>query len=325
MKKRILGVNGLEVSAIGLGCMGMSQSYGSAADNESVKTILSALENGITMLATADKYGNGHNEKLISKALKEWSDDVIIATKFGFDFEKGDFIINGRPEYVKKSVEASLKRLGRDYIDLYYYHRLDKEVPIEETVGAMAELVKEGKVHHIGLSEMSSKTIERAAKIHTITAVQSEYSLWTKDVEKELLVTLNKLGIGFVAYSPLGRGFLSEKFEFSDDDARKFFPRFQGENYEHNRNLIEKMNNLAGDLGITTAQLSLAWVLSKDKNIVPIPGTKRISYLLENIRATDIELNEEIISELDKMFNTGSIMGERFPDILLKQLDENVD
>lgn len=235
------------------------------------------------MLDTADKYGNGRNEILISKALKEWNDKVIIATKFGFDFEKGDFIINGGPEYVKKAVEASLKRLNRDYIDLYYYHRLDKDVPIEDTAGAMTELVKEGKVHYIGLSEMLSKTIKRAVKIHPITAVQSEYSLWTKDVEKELLVTLNKLGIGFVAYSPLERGFLSEKFEFSDNDIRKFFPRFQGVNYEHNKDLVEKMKNIARNLGITTAQLSLAWVLVKDKNIVPIPGTKRISYLLENI------------------------------------------
>lgn len=324
MKKRRLGSTGLEVSAIGLGCMGMSETYGSASDNESVKTILTALENGVTMLDTADKYGKGHNEKLISKALKEWNDDIIIATKFGFDSDKGDNIINGRPEYVKKAVEASLKRLDIDYIDLYYYHRLDKSVPIEETVGAMAELVKEGKIGYIGLSEMSSATIKRASKIHPVTAVQSEYSLWSREVESEMLETLKNLGIGFVPYSPLGRGFLSENFSFSDNDVRKFFPRFQKENYKQNKKLIEDMNKISKDLGITTAQLSLAWVLSRDENIVPIPGTKRITYLLENIQAVDIVLTSEIINKLDKIFNIDNIMGERYPDILKGLQDDSI-
>lgn len=323
MKKRKLGISGLEVSAVGLGCMGMSKTYGNADDNESIKTILTALENGITMLDTADKYGTGHNEKLISKALKEWNNEVIIATKFGFDPDKGENIINGRPEYVKKAVEASLKRLDVDYIDLYYYHRLDKNVPIEETVGAMTELIKEGKVGHIGLSEMSSSTIKRADKIHPITAVQSEYSLWSREVENDIFDTLKELGIGFVSYSPLGRGFLSEKFDFSDNDVRKFFPRFQGENYEHNKKIIKEMNNIAENLGITTTQLSLAWILSRDENIVPIPGTKRISYLLENIRAIDIVLTSEIINKLDKIFKTGNIMGERLPEVLKYLRDDS--
>ena len=328
MKKRILGTNGLEVSAIGLGCMGMSQAYGISNNEEMrndekyIKTIITALEAGITMLDTADRYGNGHNEELISKALKQWNGDVIVATKFGFDMDKGNNIVNGRPEYVKKAIESSLKRLDRDYVDLYYYHRLDKDVPIEDTVDAMAKLVKEGKIRHIGLSEVSSETIKKASQVHPIAAVQSEYSLWTREVENNIFETLNNLGIGFVSYSPLGRGFLSEKFNFFDNDIRKTYPRFQGENYEHNKNLLEELNNIAIDLRITTAQLSLAWVLSKGENIVPIPGTRRIPYLLENIQAVDIILSEEIINKLNKIFDTNNIMGNRYPDMFLKEIDE---
>ena len=288
MEKRKLGTQGLEVSELGLGCMGMSQFYGPRDDNESVATLERAVELGIDFFDTADVYGVGHNEELVGKALKKYRDRVIIATKFANQvLPDGKRAINGRPEYVRSACDASLKRLGVDHIDLYYQHRVDKKVPIEETVGAMAELVRKGKVRYLGLSEAGAKTIRRAHATHPITALQSEYSLWTRDYEDEVIPTLRELGIGFVPFSPLGRGFLSGNIrELPDDDMRrKVSPRFDAENMQRNLKVVDRLKEIAAEKGITPSQLALAWVLAQGDDMVPIPGTKRRTYLEENVAA----------------------------------------
>jgi len=327
MEKRILGKCGLEVSAIGLGCMGMSEFYGVTNNDESKATILAALENGVTMLDTADCYGNGHNEELIGSALKDWQGEVSIATKFGIVRENGKYerTINGRPEYVKQAAEASLRRLGRDVIDLYYIHRVDVNVPIEETIGAMSELVQQGKVRYIGISEASASTIQKAHAVHPLTALQTEYSLWTRNVEKEILPTIKELGIGLVAYSPLGRGFLTGRLDKSiltqEGDFRKSLPRLQGENYNSNQQLVEKLEVLAKEHGVKAGQLALAWVLAKDENIVPIPGTKRMNYLMENIHSTEIGLSSQEIEKIESLFSFTAIKGERYPEAGMKGIN----
>jgi aryl-alcohol dehydrogenase-like predicted oxidoreductase len=305
MRKRTLGPNGPEVSAIGLGCMGMSAFYGSHDDEESTRTIHRALELGCNFLDTSDMYGPHTNEELVGRAIAGSRDEVFLATKFGIKITPGDppkREINGRPEYVREAVHGSLERLRTDHIDLYYQHRVDPRTPIEETVGAMANLVQEGKVRHIGLSEASAETIRRAHAVHPIAAVQTEYSLWTRDLEAEILPTLEELGIGLVAYSPLGRGFLSGRFsspdELDEGDFRRYGPRFTGENLQHNLQLAERVKELAEEKGVTPGQLALAWVLHRWEHIVPIPGTKRVSYLEENLAAADIELSEEEVERI---------------------------
>lgn len=319
MKHRKLGE--LTVSEIGLGCMGMSEFYGTSNEEEAIKTINYALDNGINFLDTADMYGPFTNEKLVGKAIANRRNDVIIATKFGNQRNKdGTFIgINGKPEYVRKACEDSLKRLGVDHIDLYYQHRVDTTVPIEETIQAMADLVKEGKVRYIGMSEAAPATIRRAAKVHTITALQTEYSLWSRDPEGELLKTVRELGIGFVAYSPLGRGFLTGQIKSIDDldanDSRRRWPRFSHENFHKNLELVAKLEELANAKGVTAGQLALAWVLAQGDDIVPIPGTKHVKYLKENIAATDIVLSPEEIEQLELVMPKDAFAGARYPDM----------
>lgn len=319
MKQRKLG--DLTVSAIGLGCMGMSEFYGTASEEQAIETIHFALDHGVNFLDTADMYGPFTNEKLVGKAIKGRRDEVVLATKFGNERrEDGSWVgINGKPEYVKKACEASLQRLGVDYIDLYYQHRVDPTVPIEETIQAMAELVREGKVRYIGMSEAAPETIRKAAKVHTITALQTEYSLWTRDPEGEIFNTVKELGIGFVAYSPLGRGFLTARFatpeDIPADDFRRNNPRFQGENFIKNRKLVEKVEALAKEKGCTSGQIALAWVMAQGEEIVPIPGTKHVEYLKENIAATDIELTAEDLAYLDRAAPRGETAGNRYPDM----------
>jgi aryl-alcohol dehydrogenase-like predicted oxidoreductase len=306
MKGRTLGPDGPEVSAIGLGCMGMSAFYGSTDDEESQRTIDRALELGCNFLDTSDMYGPHTNEELVGRAIAGRRDEVFLATKFGIKITPGDppkREIDGTPEYVREAVHGSLERLKTDHIDLYYQHRVDPRTPIEETVGAMAGLVQEGKVRHIGLSEAGADTIRRAHAVHRVTAVQTEYSLWTREpVDGEILPTLEELGIGLVAYSPLGRGFLSGRFsspeELDEGDFRRYGPRFTGENLEHNLRLAERVRELAGEKGVTPGQLALAWVLHRWQHIVPIPGTKRVSYLEENLEAAGIELGEEEVERI---------------------------
>jgi aryl-alcohol dehydrogenase-like predicted oxidoreductase len=306
MKKRTLGPGGPEVSAIGLGCMGMSAFYGSADDGESIRTIHRALELGCDLLDTSDMYGPHTNEELVGRAIAGRRDEVFLATKFGIKITPGDppkREINGRPEYVREAVHGSLERLKTDHIDLYYQHRVDPRTPIEDTVGAMAGLVREGKIRHIGLSEAGAETIRRAHAVHPITAVQTEYSLWTREpVDGEILPTLKELGIGLVAYSPLGRGFLSGRFSSPDEldqgDFRRYGPRFTGENLQHNLQLAERVKELAEEKGVTPGQLALAWVLHRWEHIVPIPGTKRVSYLEENLAAADVELSDEEVERI---------------------------
>jgi aryl-alcohol dehydrogenase-like predicted oxidoreductase len=301
MKKRTLGSNGPEVSAIGLGCMGMSAFYGSTDEGEALKTIQRALDLGCNFLDTSDMYGPHTNERLVGKAIAPRRDEVFLATKFGIRLERdGDGFkrsIDGSPDYVKSACEASLERLGVDHIDLYYQHRVDPSTPIEETVGAMAELVEQGKVRYLGLSEAAPETIRRAHAVHPIAAVQTEYSLWTRDVEDEILPTLAELDVALVAYSPLGRGFLSGRFsspdELDEGDFRRSGPRFTGENLQHNLELAARVKELAAEKGVTPGQLALAWVLARDERVVPIPGTKRVSYLEENLAAAEVELSAE--------------------------------
>jgi aryl-alcohol dehydrogenase-like predicted oxidoreductase len=322
MKTRTLG-HELEVSEQGLGCMGMSAWYGETDEAESIATIHRALELGIFLLDTADIYGArpGENETLVGKAIAGHRDDFVLATKFGNVFaEDGTRTVNGRPDYVHAAIEKSLARLNVDYVDLYYQHRVDKTVPIEETVGAMAELVAAGKVRHIGLSEASPETIRRAHATHPITALQTEYSLWSRDPEdNEVLDTVRELGIGFVAYSPLGRGFLTGAFsspdDFADDDFRKYHPRFQGANFQRNLDLVERVRELAREKGVTPAQLALAWVLSRGDEVVPIPGTKRRSYLEENAGAGEVELTGDDLAKIEEAFPKGATAGDRYADM----------
>ncbi len=316
MKTRTLGK--LVVSEIGLGCMGMSEFYGPGDEEESIKTVHLALELGVTFLDTADMYGPFTNEKLVGRAIAGKRDQVVLATKFGnVRGEDGSFQgVSGTPEYVRKSCDASLSRLGVDRIDLYYQHRVDKTVPIEDTVGAMAELVQQGKVKHLGLSEAAAATIRRAHAVHPISALQSEYSLWSRDPEGDILDTLKELGIGFVPYSPLGRGFLTGQFQKPEDipegDYRRSAPRFQGENFTKNLKLVDEVKQMAEAKGATPGQLALAWVLAQGADFVPIPGTKRTKYLRENVGAADVQLSAEDLARLDEIAPKGAASGERY-------------
>src|SRR5579885_3392471 len=325
MEKRKLGSQGLVVSTMGLGCMGMSQAYGAPDEAESVATLHRAIELGIDFVDTADVYGNHHNEELLGKTLKPYRDRIVIATKFGNVFSGGKRSVNGRPEYVRSACEGSLRRLGVDHIDLYYQHRVDPNVPIEETVGAMADLVRQGKVRYLGLSEAAPATLRRAHAVHPITALQTEYSLWSRDPEDAILPTCRELGIGFVAYSPLGRGFLTGRFRrFEDlppDDYRRHHPRFQGENFQKNLDLVRKLEEIAREKGCTPAQLALAWVLARGSDIVPIPGTKRRERLEENARAVDIRLTPDDLARLDAVAPKGVAAGERYPPAAMARVN----
>jgi aryl-alcohol dehydrogenase-like predicted oxidoreductase len=327
MKMRTLGTDGPEVSAIGLGCMGMSAFYGTADENQARATILRALELGCNFFDTSDMYGPYTNERLLAAAIAGRRDEVFLATKFGIKLvEEGnliDRVIDGSPAYVRAACDASLERLGTDHIDLYYQHRVDPNTPIEETVGAMAELVQAGKVRYIGLSEASAATIRRAHAVHPITAVQTEYSLWTRDVEAEILPTLQELGIALVAYSPLGRGFLSGRFSSTDEleqsDYRRHGPRFIGENLEHNQKLAARVRELAEERGITPGQLALAWVLHRGEQIVPIPGTKRVAYLEENLAAADVQLSDADVQYIADAVPPAA--GDRYPAAVMRSVN----
>lgn len=327
MKTRKLGRQGLEVSALGLGCMGMSDFYGGRDETESVATINRALDLGVTFLDTADMYGVGANEELVGRVVRERRDWIIVATKFGnVRGPDGSFKgVNGRPDYVRAACDASLKRTGLDFIDLYYQHRVDPEVPIEETVGAMADLVSAGKVKYLGLSEAAPATIRRAHAVHPITALQTEYSLWSRDVEDQILPTVRELGIGFVPYSPLGRGFLTGQFKTPEDldagDTRRNHPRFQGEAFQKNLDLVAAIGVMAADKGCTPAQLALAWVLRQGEDIVPIPGTKRRKYLEDNLGALDVELSEADLARIADILPPGAAQGTRYPDASMASID----
>ena len=327
MKTRTLGHSNLTVSALGLGCMGMSEFYKSGTEAESIATIHHALDRGLNFLDTADMYGPFKNEELVGRAIRGRRDEVVLATKFGnVRGEDGSFKgVNGRPDYVRACCDASLKRLDVDHIDLYYQHRVDRSVPIEETMGAMADLVKAGKVAFLGLSEASPATIRRAHAVHPISALQTEYSLWTRDPEDEILPTVRDLGITFVAYSPLGRGFLTARFRSLEDipegDYRRNAPRFQGENFQKNLDLVEKIEGLSRQKGVKTSQLALAWVLAQGRDIVPIPGTTHRSHLDENIAALDVVLTADDLAQIETIAPLGAAAGLRYPEATLAHVN----
>jgi aryl-alcohol dehydrogenase-like predicted oxidoreductase len=327
MQRRTLGGEGLTVSAFGLGCMGMSEFYAGRDDAESIATIHRALDRGIDFLDTADMYGPFTNERLVGKAIRGRRDAIVLATKFGNQRgEDGGFLgVNGRPDYVRKSCDSSLQRLGVDHIDLYYQHRVDRSVPIEETVGAMAQLVEEGKVRFLGLSEASPSTLRRAHQEYRISALQSEYSLWTRDPEDEVLPLCRELGIGFVAYSPLGRGFLTGRFrsfdDLPEDDYRRNSPRFQGDNFQKNQDLVQRVEEIARRKGCTPAQLALAWLLRQGDDIVPIPGTKQRRYLDENLASLDIELTPSDLEEIEEVAPKGAAAGDRYHEAGMRTIN----
>lgn len=325
MKQRVLGKNGPAVSALGLGCMGMSEFYGPSDQAESLATLHRALDLGVNFLDTADMYGSGANEELLAKVLATRRAEVFLATKFGFVRDPANpqaRVVNGRPDHVRAACDASLRRLGVDSIDLYYLHRVDASTPIEETVGAMAELVRAGKVRHLGLSEAGPATLRRAAAVHPITALQSEYSLWSRDPESGPLAACRELGIGFVAYSPLGRGFLTGQIkryeDFAPDDQRRHQPRFQGENFAHNLQLVRRIGELAARKHCTPGQLALAWVLAQGGDIFPIPGTRRSRYLEENLAAVDLTLSPAELAEIQAIFPADAAAGMRYPEQMMK-------
>lgn len=324
MKLRYLGQNGPLVSAIGLGCVGMSSHYGSRNDDESLATLHRALDLGVNFIDTADIYGKGHNEQLISKVICDRRNDAFISTKFGciMGDDPIQLGINGKPEYVRSACEASLQRLGIEVIDLYYLHRADPQVPIEETVGAMANLVQQGKVRFLGLSEASPETLRRAHKVYPISALESEYSLWTRDVEAEILPTCRELGVGFVAFCPLGRGFLTGQIkspqDFAEDDLRRQLPRFQGDNFQRNLELVERLQEIAAQKNCQPSQLVLAWLLAQGEDIVPIPGTKRRIYLEENVKSVEIELTADELAQINQVAPQGVAAGSRYPESVMR-------
>ncbi len=327
MEKVALGQQGLLVSRLGLGCMGMSEFYGGRDEQESLRTLDAALDSGITFFDTADMYGNGENEQFISPFIRQHRDEVVIATKFGnVRGEDGSYLgISGKPEYVREACEKSLKRLGVDTIDLYYQHRVDPNVPIEETIGAMGELVREGKVRYLGMSEAAPDTLRRAHAVFPISALQTEYSLWSRDVEDEILPVCRELGIGFVPYSPLGRGFLTGQIrsfdDLAEDDFRRFSPRFQGENFQKNLDLVDRIREIAAEKNCAPSQLALAWLLAQGDDIVPIPGTKQTKYLLENVGAVNIQFTKEELQRIDATAPKGIAAGDRYEQNGMKTLN----